>query len=73
MLDEQINVLLNHVDPRTVYIRTDILHRDNIVFQHGGKNGLPSKTEYVITKQQAIALAKSILQHYKQEEQTIED
>lgn len=66
MLDLELDVRLNHVDYRRIGFKQDVLHKDNIVITHSNKNGVMSKTQYVIDKYQAIKMANAILNHYKE-------
>lgn len=63
-MEFQLNVLLNNVDHRTIRVCSTVLYSDKLVIQHCDKYGNPSRTEYVVDRQQAIELANQILKHY---------
>lgn len=63
-MEFQLNVLLNNVDHRTIRVCSNVLYSDKLVIQHCDKYGNPSRTEYVVDRQQAIELASQILKHY---------
>ena len=63
-MEFQLNVLLNNVDHRTIGVCSNVLYSDKLVIQHCDKYGNPSRTEYVVDRQQAIELANQILKHY---------
>ena len=72
-MEFQLNVLLNNVDHRTIRVCSNVLYSDKLVIQHCAKYGNPSRTEYVVDRQQAIELASQILKHYNKELPNNED
>lgn len=73
IMEFQLNVLLNNVDHRTIRVCSNVLYSDKLVIQHCDKYGNPSRTEYVVDRQQAIELASQILKHYNKELPNNED
>ena len=69
-MEFQLNVLLNNVDHRTIRVCSNVLYSDK---QRCNKYGNPSRTEYVVDRQQAIELANQILNHYNKELPNNED
>lgn len=72
-MEFQLNVLLNNVDHRTIRVCSNVLYSDKLVIQRCNKYGNPSRTEYVVDRQQAIELANQILKHYNKELPNNED
>lgn len=72
-MEFQLNVLLNNVDHRTIRVCSNVLYSDKLEIQHCDKYGNPSRTEYVVDRQQAIELASQILKHYNKELPNNED
>lgn len=72
-MEFQLNVLLNNVDHRTIRVCSNVLYSDKLVIQRCNKYGNPSRTEYVVDRQQAIELANQILKHYNEELPNNED
>ena len=72
-MEFQLNVLLNNVDHRTIRVCSNVLYSDKLVNQRCNKYGNPSRTEYVVDRQQAIELASQILKHYNEEQPNNED
>jgi hypothetical protein len=72
-MEFQLNVLLNNVDHRTIRVCSNVLYSDKLVIQRCNKYGNPSRTEYVVDRQQAIELASQILKHYNEEQPNNED
>lgn len=73
IMEFQLNVLLNNVDHRTIRVCSTVLYSDKLVIQRCNKYGNPSRTEYVVDRQQAIELASQILKHYNEEQPNNED
>lgn len=73
IMEFQLNVLLNNVDHRTIRVCSTVLYSDKLVIQRCNKYGNPSRTEYVVNRQQAIELANQILKHYNEEQPNNED
>lgn len=73
IMEFQLNVLLNNVDHRTNRVCSTVLYSDKLVIQRCNKYGNPSRTEYVVDRQQAIELANQILKHYNEEQPNNED
>ena len=72
-MEFQLNVLLNNVDHRTIRVCSNVLYSDKLVIQRCNKYGNPSRTEYVVDRQQAIELASQILKYYNKELPNNED
>lgn len=72
-MEFQLNVLLNNVDHRTIRVCSNVLYSDKLVIQRCNKYGNPSRTEYVVDRQQAIELASQILKHYNEDQPNNED